>query len=771
MIVWTDDERAFEPSHAGSKASALARLAARGFPVPRGFVVTTEAFDAFLTCNALGDSASEREVEACKLPTPVVDAITNALGALGDGPVAVRSSAEAEDLGDASFAGQYETVLDVRGADAVCQAVVRCFASLYAERVRAYRGAKPAGRMAVLVQRMVAARAAGVAFTADPATGERNVVCVSAVPGVGESLVSGEVSAEEWRVAGAEAIRVRTAREALSASDARRVAELARDVHASLAAPQDVEWALDGDSVVLLQARPLTGLPEAVSWETTETGGWVRNFRLGEWIGAPVSPLFETWLLLRLENELHAYFEELTGFPSPKPLHIIVNGWYFYGLRMAPLGWRAPVVFVVFLFRLLTRFRQVAAVVPPLARFGFDAESKRWREELLPEYQRAVAFAETALDTSRPEAIPQLVDDLVHAASLQFGSIVGVAGYAAKTELPLAAFWKQNLSELDACWLDVVRTDPVAPPLPHAVQGLDWVFPTLGETGVDVAPPDATRVAEARRRADATLSRAYEALAHAPKKRATLDALVAEARRAHPVREEQTRALTLAWPTLRRAALLLGEHLAARGTVAAAQDVFFLTRSEVDAALGGDDHDLRGVVAQRRDTWNRHHRLSPPLMVGKLDGFFAKVFGEVDEILDTGVVADDVTILGMPGSAGRARGRVRVLRSMAELPRLAQGEVLVAPVTTPGWTPAFSRAIAVITDTGSVASHASAVAREYGIPAVVAAAGATGRLRDGQFVEVDGGRGIVRILAQATADTLPGSPATPARHDPAIVVA
>ncbi|MBK6515432.1 MAG: hypothetical protein IPG04_15255 [Polyangiaceae bacterium] len=104
---------------------------------------------------------------------------------------------------------------------------------------------------------------------------------------------------------------------------------------------------------------------------------------------------------------------------------------------------------------------------------------------------------------------------------------------------------------------------------------------------------------------------------------------------------------------------------------------------------------------------------------------------------------------GMPGSAGRVTGVARVVRSVDELDRLRPGEILVAPVTTPAWTLAFGRASAIVTDTGSVASHASIVAREHGIPAVVGTGDGTARIVDGQRITVDGGRGVVRLSGAA----------------------
>src|SRR5260370_12362252 len=175
-----------EIERAGAKAAKLAELARAGFPVPDGFVLTTSAFDRFLAVNALGTDSSPEAVAAATLPTDVADALLAAAEGLGDVPLAVRSYGIDEDLPNASFAGQYESVLDVRGADALLAAVRRGFVSAFSRRVTAYRAAQApqaTARMAVLVQRMIAADAAGVAFTANPVTGDLAETVISAVRG------------------------------------------------------------------------------------------------------------------------------------------------------------------------------------------------------------------------------------------------------------------------------------------------------------------------------------------------------------------------------------------------------------------------------------------------------------------------------------------------------------------------------------------------------------------------------------------------------------
>jgi pyruvate,water dikinase len=184
-VVGLAEEGAADPAMSGRKAATLAALAARGFPVPPGFVVTTAACERIL---ATVDAAAE-DLARAEFPGDVWAGIVSGMRQLGGGAVAVRSSATAEDLPDASYAGQYETVLGVSGPDEVAQAVRRCLASARSARVRAYSGSHR-DPMAVLVQRLVPAQAAGVVFTANPVTGDREIL-VSAVRGLGDRLVSG----------------------------------------------------------------------------------------------------------------------------------------------------------------------------------------------------------------------------------------------------------------------------------------------------------------------------------------------------------------------------------------------------------------------------------------------------------------------------------------------------------------------------------------------------------------------------------------------------
>ncbi|QFY11422.1 phosphoenolpyruvate synthase [Nonomuraea phyllanthi] len=280
----------------GGKAANLGELTRAGLPVPPGWVLTTEAYRQVAQgLDPSGDGLAERarrHLLEAPVPAAVHEAIVKSYTELGaelggDVPVAVRSSATAEDLPYASFAGQQDTYLNVIGSEAVVDAVRRCWASLWTDRAVAYREANgidhAAVRLAVVVQVMVDARVAGVMFTANPVTGRRREAVIDASPGLGEAVVSGAVNPDRFVVDGGRILerhagdkrlsirsvpgggteRVETPYEGLCLTDdqVRALAELGARVEDHYGAPQDTEWALDEHGELwLTQARPITTL-------------------------------------------------------------------------------------------------------------------------------------------------------------------------------------------------------------------------------------------------------------------------------------------------------------------------------------------------------------------------------------------------------------------------------------------------------------------------------------------------------------------------------
>lgn len=309
MILPLDSDEA-TLGRAGGKGANLARLARAGYPVPAGFLVTTETYRAYVAANELESRILARansarlddpqELQAASeairawfaagaIPTHLANGLRAAYRALGSPAVAVRSSATAEDLPDLSFAGQQDTFLNVVGEDALPAAVVKCWSSLWTARAMGYRARNRIPHdpiaLAVVVQTMVPSEASGVLFTANPLTGLLNESVIDATFGLGEALVSGQVEPDHFvvnslsgeinsKTLGAKQISTRGkagggvetlpenagARPSLSDHEIQQLVALGQQVQKEYGAPQDVEWAFAGGKLYLLQSRAITSL-------------------------------------------------------------------------------------------------------------------------------------------------------------------------------------------------------------------------------------------------------------------------------------------------------------------------------------------------------------------------------------------------------------------------------------------------------------------------------------------------------------------------------
>jgi pyruvate,water dikinase len=277
-------DAALDPALCGHKAAALAALLRSGHRVPGGFVIP------------VGGSVA-REI------------VREALERIGPAPYAVRSSGVAEDLADASFAGQYESVLGAETPEDVIAACERVRASGATAHAAAYRAGVENGQapIAVLVQRLVAADAAGVVFSANPVTGDEEVV-IEAVRGLGDRLVSGEQDADRWVDRDGRVVAIVDSG-VIDSAAAHRLGELARRIARERGEPQDIEWAVAGGEILVLQARPITHLPTRPAI-AVPPGRWTKD--AGHFAG-PVTPMGAS-ILPAIERALSASCAEF-GLP------------------------------------------------------------------------------------------------------------------------------------------------------------------------------------------------------------------------------------------------------------------------------------------------------------------------------------------------------------------------------------------------------------------------------------------------------------------------
>ena len=342
-------DEGFGLSEIGGKGQSLARLASAGLPVPNGFHITTAAYDDFIAEHQLEDPI-DQELAALSDPADETGQVASAIGALinshqippaitadvvrayqqlGSPPVAVRSSATTEDLPDASFAGQQESFLNVSGIDQLLEAVRRCWASLWTARAISYRTQHQIQSdkisLAVVVQELVAAEAAGIAFTADPVTGDDTTIEINAAWGLGEAIVGGRVIPDTISVdrdsrrimrtvintksimtqstgAGTTEVPVPQVLQnvpAMTDQQALRLADLALMVEDIVKNPVDIEWCRRGDQLFLLQARPITTAIHPDPWNDSRTGDFLwSNTNVGEAIPDVMTPA--TWSMVQV---------------------------------------------------------------------------------------------------------------------------------------------------------------------------------------------------------------------------------------------------------------------------------------------------------------------------------------------------------------------------------------------------------------------------------------------------------------------------------------
>ncbi|MCI4061294.1 PEP-utilizing enzyme [Micromonospora sp. R77] len=805
-----DLDAATDPATAGRKAATLAHLRALGLPVPDGVVLRADA----------------------GLDGRVADLLVAAAARWGDVPLAVRSSGLDEDRADASFAGLYETVLDVRGRDALLAAVERCRASASADRVARYHGSSglEAATIAVLVQPLIDAVAAGVAFTADPVTGARDVVTIDAVRGLGERLVSGAATPEHWQV-GQLATRIAPSPDGtvLTAAQAEAVADLARRAEALLEGPQDVEWALDAAGAVhLLQARPVTTLPTStrvvVPVEVPADlppGYWQRE---ASHAPLPWTPVNRSWLDQR-GRTLTEVCEEL-GLLVDGIEFRDIGGWEYQ--RIIPLGGKEPPKAPAWVTWLAARLAPPMRARNAAALRAQDQDLagqwvRRWHEQWQPDLTRRTTellavdragLSDDALAAHLRDAVTlvrdgtdvhfrlhgalcmelsrfyftcrdvlgldiaetfRLVSGTSHRSTAPARALAEVAGLIRRSPEALARLREgaplaevQAADPVVAAALDAYLRDYGCRALQY-----DAAEPTIDERpGLILgllrdqlegdADPAAKEAAVARDREEA-LAAARRSLAGRPKADAErFERDLAAATAAYPVREDNEFA-TVSRPlaVLHHAALAVGIRLAERGQVDQPDDAFMLEADELIAALADRD-DQREVVLRRlgERAWVLAHPgpdvygpapADPPplsLLPGPTRFAMAAFLWTTNQIFPP-IRPGDTTgpIHGVAGSPGIYTGTVRVVRDETEFARLRPGDVLVCPSTSPVWSVLFPSVGALVTDSGGTLSHPAIIAREYGVPAVVATASATSRLGDGDVVRVDGTNGIVTIVS------------------------
>ncbi|MEU1018242.1 rifamycin-inactivating phosphotransferase [Streptomyces sp. NPDC005898] len=844
----------------GAQLGGLSRI--DGVRVPAGFCVTTDAFRQVMArIPSVGEQLEQlsrldaeapddreavralsvrirRTIEESPLPGELAAEVGRALARLGaQAACAVRSSATAEDLPTASFAGQQDTYLNVVGHEAVLRHISRCWASLFTERAVIYRRRNGIDHrtvhMAVVVQRMVLPHASGVLFTADPVSGNRRVATVDAGFGLGEALVSGLVNPDVFKVRDGEVVeRTIAAKEravrALPAGGTREVTvdagqqrqpaltdaravelvDLGRRIEAHFGCPQDIEWCLADDGFQIVQSRPITTL-----FPVPESGDQDNHVYVSvghqQMMTDPMRPLGLSMWRLTAMVEMHEaggrLFVDVTprlSDPTARTALLDLIGKGDPLVRDAletvldrdefvpsvpdpgpgrPAGGALPLPAEVdpgIVAELIERSRtSVAALERDIrtktgpALFDFLAEAfeehKRvlsdplnlraimagmeatwWLNDRLREWLGEKNAADT-LTLSAPDNITSemglaLLDvaDAVrpHPEVVAFLRDAEDEGFLEK--LPEVAGGKEARDAIGA-YLDRYGM--------RCVGEIDITRPRWRERPTTLVPAildnvrnfeagaAARRFEQGRRK---TRQKEQEVLARlrdlpdGERKAAETKRMIDQVRAFVGYREYPKYAIISRYFVYKQALTGEAERLVRAGVLRDKEDAFYLTFQELDDVVRSHQVD-QGLVQRRKEAFRSYHALTPP-----------RVLTSEGEALSGAYRRDDVpagALVGLPVSAGTVEGRARVVLDPAKAD-LEAGDILVTTFTDPSWSPLFVGIAGLVTEVGGLMTHGAVIAREYGLPAVVGVARATGRIRDGQRIRVHGTDGYVEIL-------------------------
>jgi pyruvate,water dikinase len=769
----------------GGKAQGLVRLMSYGLDVPPGFVVVGA------TSGHLPDD---------------LDAQYERIGA---GRVAVRSSAIGEDSGQASFAGQYETVLNVEGTEALRAAIEDCIRSLEHARAVAYRDEKTGQsevQMNIVVQQMVDARAAGVLFTVNPVNARRDQVVVDAVAGLGEALVSGHATPDHWLLARDGSVfdsDIHGDAAVLNDAELTLLLDGALRAEERYGAPLDLEWAIDESGELRwLQARPITRLPaDPNELDTDPDPNDVYTWcNIGEMMPGAVTPLTFSLTGRGIDIGMQRSYRRIGANIPPG------NGVRYVGM------------FYGHLFINLTTLAELAADVAGstktqmcLAVCGRDVEevadpepasalrraingaryftllvaAAKHRKELdsliaglkLPKLGTALQVYR-AIDENLPALWEAYELHLLSSASSGALSPI-LLGILAKGGEPTQEHHAE-IAEMLAGAQDVESAD--------IAEGVDRVVNRLvenpnSEKAFASADPEAALAwlrsaaageasKEFARYLDRHGHRAVRELELRQKEWAADPAPLItslqsslRARLQHGARhrpDAQRRNSAEGHPFIRR--LLPLAHAAIRSREHTKSGLVAVTtafkhayralgeRMAEEGRLADEDavfflthQELGELIRGRRDLADL--ALSRRQVIDyQMPLHFPEIFSNRPEPLRLEPLeGEDGALVGKPVSRGAVTGRARVVETLEEAAQLQAGEILIAPITDVGWTPYFNLIAGLATDVGSAVSHGAVVAREYGLPAVVNLRVATSRFQTGDLVTLDGDRGTLTL--------------------------
>lgn len=845
----------------GGKGLHLGELSKiEGIQVPEGFCVTTEAYQKAIEPNEtyqallhrltmLNAEAREQMGEISReirqtildveIPSDVADAVVRYLSRFGEEQAyAVRSSATAEDLPHASFAGQQDTYLNIIGVDAILQHIRKCWASLFTDRAVMYRVQNGFDHrqvyLSVIVQKMVFPQASGILFTADPMSGSRKLLAIDAGYGLGEALVSGIVTADHYKVREGEIADKRIATKTLAIYGRKeggtetkpidpdlqktqtltddqilRLARIGRRIEAYFGQPQDIEWCLAQDTFHIVQSRPITTLFPIPAENDQENHVYI-SVGHQQMMTDPIKPLGLSFYLLTTPAPMRTAGGRLFVDVAPRLatsagrealLDTVGSDPLIKGALMtiierdfikllphdptAPVPGRGntgmpaafesdPAIVSDLIKRSETSIEELKQNIqgksgPDL--FDFILEDIQELRRILFDLQSTAVFM-AAMNASAwindnmnawlgeknaADTLSQSVD----------GNITSEMGLALMDVADVIRPYPEVIDYLqltkDDNFLDELVKFDGGQESRDAIQGfldkygmrcageIDLTRTRWSEKPITLVPlilgniknfePNASRrkFEQGRREALAKEQELIHRLKQLPdgeQKAKETRRMIDLVRNFIGYREYPKYGMVNRYFVYKQALLKEAERLVQAGVIREKEDIYYLAFEELHEAARTKKLDDR-IISKRKEEYQRYEKLSPPRVMTS-DGEIIR--GEYNrENLPDGALA------GLAVSSGVIEGRARVMWNMEDAD-LEDGDILVTAFTDPSWTPLFVSIKGLVTEVGGLMTHGAVIAREYGLPAVVGVENATGLIKDGQRIRVNGTEGYVEIL-------------------------
>lgn len=799
MIKWLDDIERHELKWVGGKGANLGEMTQIGMPVPPGFCITTLAYDMQMEewklKQFLTEWMKEEEstfvhekvkvlLESAPFHSTLLHEMITAYKKMGEPKVAVRSSATAEDLEDASFAGQQETFLNVQGEEELLTAIRKCWVSLWSPRAIHYREQRQIKHlevsMAVVIQEMIPAEVAGVAFSVDPITNKKEHMLIEAIHGLGEAIVSGEKGGDIYRVDRG-SLEVTTQeleendRPVLDADGLKELCKKMLLLEEHFGCPQDVEFAFVNQKLFLLQTRPITTigqvepeeLPPPIQLTSTQKLALTKaaerfpippkpldNLSLNNIIGASIYAYRYLGLDVSHQEEeelLKKTWREAYLLPKPTPTFRltklpkkIVQLWKKDWIQWWENEQRPKLISS-------TQNINVEILTSEELIKKLEEINQAWAEAMQQRVLGTMAmyaaefflYEMVALAVGRkqtPMVLANLLSGLETDSTKVNESLWNLASFA--KEFPSVV---EKIRTGDYAKLDQTQEGKAFLEKFHQLleeyghrDGTTWYIstPTWKNN-----PDQVWRLLTTLVQLETLPSGEGRAVYQKEKEKVTKKLrfwlglssffpwLLERYRHLHIMEENSHLDLTRPLSSLQEIVRECGGRLLREGMIENLDDIYYLKYEELKVWLCSETptpEEARKLILKRKVTYQ--------VVSDRWSSYLLQTVEAGEELKGNGA------------SHGIARGKARVIRDESEFHLLQPGEILVCLYTNPSWTPLFASAAAVVTETGGVVSHAAIVAREYGIPAVMGVKGVTKLIKDGQEISVDGSEGRVLLM-------------------------